>query len=119
MPFDIASTRRSAGVGEADELEQLAPLRAAAARAGEPLVQVEHLVAARPAGEAEELGEVAEPRARLDANRPGGRAPPRGPRSGRTRPQAIFTSVDLPAPFGPSSPTSSPSPTSRSTPRSA
>ena len=39
------------------------------------------------------------------------------PPDGRTRPQAIFTSVDLPAPFGPSSPTSSPGWTSRSTPR--
>ena len=37
----------------------------------------------------------------------------------RTRPQAIFVSVDLPAPFGPSRPSSSPRSTSRSTPPSA
>ncbi len=41
------------------------------------------------------------------------------PALARTSPQAIFTSVDLPAPFGPSSPTSCPSSTSRSTPESA
>src|SRR5207302_4565493 len=48
-------------------------------------------------------------------------APPTSTRpvDGRTSPHAIFVSVDLPAPFGPSSPTSSPSPTSRSTPPSA
>ena len=38
---------------------------------------------------------------------------------GRTRPQPIFTSVDLPAPFGPSRPTSSPASTCRLTPSSA
>src|SRR5215203_6858257 len=37
----------------------------------------------------------------------------------RTRPQPILTSVDFPAPLGPSSPTSSPSPTSTSTPARA
>ena len=37
----------------------------------------------------------------------------------RTRPQAIFVSVDLPAPFGPSRPSSSPRSTCRSTPPSA
>jgi hypothetical protein len=41
------------------------------------------------------------------------------PALGRTSLQAILTSVDLPAPFGPSRPTSSPSSTSRSTPTSA
>ena len=41
------------------------------------------------------------------------------PPDGRTRPHAIFTSVDFPAPLGPSSPTSSPGWTSRSTPASA
>ena len=41
------------------------------------------------------------------------------PPDGRTNPQALLTSVDLPAPLGPSSPTSSPSATTRSTPRSA
>src|SRR5206468_3669609 len=39
-------------------------LRGAAARACEPLVQLEHLVGRVPAGKAEELGEIAERRAR-------------------------------------------------------
>ena len=43
----------------------------------------------------------------------------RCPPTGGTRPAAILTSVDLPAPLGPSRPTSSASPTVRSTPRSA
>ena len=51
------------GVRERDELEQPRALRGAAARVGEPLVQLEHLVGRVPAGEAEELGEVAERRA--------------------------------------------------------
>ena len=108
-----------ARVRERDELEQPPALRRAAARAGEPLVQLEHLVGRVPAGEAEELGEVAERRAR--GARAGARAGDlaRRRRSARTSPTAIFTSVDLPAPFGPSRPTSSPSPTSRSTPFSA
>ena len=57
-------------------------------------------------------------RARARAAREPARAPATSARrrSARTSPTAIFTSVDLPAPFGPSSPTSSPSPTSRSTP---
>ena len=50
------------------------------------------------------------------ASRPARRAIVAAPAVGRTSPQAIFTSVDLPAPFGPSRPTSSPSPTSRLTP---
>ena len=107
------------GLRERDELEQARALGGAAARAGEPLVQLEHLVGRVPAGEAEELGEVAE---RARARRASLRARPAtsaAPPVGRTRPTAIFTSVDLPAPFGPSSPTSSPSPTSRSTPFSA
>ncbi len=41
------------------------------------------------------------------------------PLVGRTSPQTIFTNVDLPAPLGPSRPTSSPSPTLRSIPFSA
>src|SRR5687768_10968415 len=41
------------------------------------------------------------------------------PAVGRTSPQAILTSVLLPAPLGPSRPTSSPSPTVRLTPLSA
>ena len=68
----------------------------------------EQLVGAHPAGEPEQLGEVAE---RRRAAREPARAPQTSacPPVGRTRPHAIFTSVDLPAPFGPSSPTSSPS----------
>ena len=97
------------GVGERDELEQPLALRGAAARAAEPLVQLEHLVRRVPAREAEELGEVAELRARGALTRRARRDLGRCRASARTRPTAIFTSVDLPAPFGPSSPTSSPS----------
>src|SRR3954453_19256826 len=90
MPFDIVSIRRSrppaalspplrhrlapplARLGEPDELEQLGALGRAAVGAREPLVQREQLVGARPAGGAEQLGEVAggAPRRR----RAGGRA---------------------------------------------
>ncbi len=48
------------GVCERDELEQPPPLGLAAARAGEPLVQLQHLVRRVPAREAEELREVPE-----------------------------------------------------------
>src|SRR5581483_3004693 len=41
------------------------------------------------------------------------------PSSGRSKPLRTLTSVDLPAPFGPISPTTSPRESSRSTPRSA
>ena len=108
-----------AGVVERDELEQPPALGGAAARAGEPLVKLEHLVRRVPAGEAEELREVAELGAGGAASRRGRRRPRPGRASARTSPTAIFTSVDLPAPFGPSSPTSSPSSTARSTPFSA
>ena len=71
-----------------------------------------------PGREAKQLGEVADrrPRRRLPAAWPATRA---SPAVGRTRPQAIFASVDLPAPLGPSRPTISPSATSSETPRSA
>ena len=67
-------------------------------------MQLEQLAGAQPAGEAEQLGEVAERGA--GRGRAGRLARPRGRRRrvGRTRPQAIFTSVDLPAPFGPEQP---------------
>src|SRR5581483_5362578 len=52
-----AAVRR---VGEGDEVEQAAALGGSAARPGEALVQLEHFVGAVPAGEAEELREVAE-----------------------------------------------------------
>ena len=102
MPFDIASTRRSRA-SQVDQLEQLGALGRAAVGAGQPLMQREHLVRARPAGKAEQLGEVAERAARLGepAGAPDTSA---GPALGRTSPQAIFTSVDLPAPFGPEQP---------------
>src|SRR5581483_1635411 len=53
-----------ARVAQRDELEQLRALRGAAGRAGELLVELEHLVRGVPAGEPEELGEVAELRPR-------------------------------------------------------
>ena len=70
---------------------------------------------AQPVGEAEQLGEVAD-RACAAGVPAGAPRDLRRPPVGRTSPQAIFTSVDLPAPLGPSSPISSPSRTSRSTP---
>ena len=51
------------GVGERHELEQAAALGGAATRARKPLVQLEHLVRAVPAREAEELRQIAERRA--------------------------------------------------------
>ena len=59
IPFDIASTRRPAACAQLDEREQPRALLRAAVRAREALVQDEHLVGGRPAGEAKELGEVA------------------------------------------------------------
>src|SRR5215218_2026409 len=47
-------------VAELDELEQLAPLRRAARRPDQLLVQPEQLVRGAPVGEAEQLGQVAE-----------------------------------------------------------
>src|SRR6185436_15100696 len=61
-----------ARLDEADELEQLGALGGAAVRAGEPLVQLEHLVRGLPAGEPEQLREVAERGA--GGGRPRGRA---------------------------------------------
>jgi hypothetical protein len=117
IPLDMSSTLR-ARIGETDELEELGPLRLAAVRCGQALVQVEELVGGVPAGEAEELCQIAQRGARR-GEPAGAPATSAVPALGRTRPQAIFTSVDLPAPFGPSRPTSSPSATSRSTPPSA
>ena len=51
---------RLARVRKPDEREQLDAFRFAAGRAGETLVQLEHLVRARPAGKAEQLREVPE-----------------------------------------------------------
>ena len=66
---------------EADEREQLGALGRAAVGAGQALVQGEELVGARPPGEAEELGEVAERAAGL--GRPGRRAAHLGRAAGR------------------------------------
>ncbi len=82
---------------------------------GEALVKDEQLVGRHPARKPEHLGEVPE-RGRGRRPSPHGRRQISAvPSVGRTSPQAILTSVDLPAPFGPSRPSSSPSPTSRST----
>ena len=105
----MPSTRRVGGVGERDELEQARALGGAAARAGEPLVQLEHLVGACTSpGSGRARRDSRAPRARR-ASRRAHRRPRRRRAVGRTSPTAIFTSVDLPAPFGPSRPTSSPS----------
>ena len=117
MPFDIASTRVRAASARPDQLEQLAPSRAP--RRSDPArrwCRREELVGGHPAGEPEQLRQVAE-RARARAREPAGWPPTStSPALGRTSPQAILVRVDFPAPFGPSSPTSSPSPTSRLTP---
>ena len=108
-----------AGVGQAHQLEQLGPLPRAPLGGREVLMEGEQLVRGEPVGESEQLGEVADRRARLGGA--GGRALDLGAafRCARTRPQAIFVRVDFPAPFGPSRPSSSPGATSRSTPPSA
>ena len=49
-----------ARLGEIDQLEQLCPLGRAALGAGQPLMEDEQLLGADPAGEAEQLREVAE-----------------------------------------------------------
>jgi hypothetical protein len=79
----------SARVGQADEFQQLVALGRATAGAGQALVQLEHLVSPRPAGKAEELGEVAQLRAR----RPGARRRARDRRSAGRR--AYQAAADL------------------------
>ena len=126
MPEPLLHALRHGAHSRAGRVARGRPARAArrrslgaAVRAGQALVQRQQLVGAQPVGKAEQLGQVADRRARRRRARPA-RPPPRAsPPDGRTSPQAIFTSVDLPAPFGPSSPTSSPGWTSRSTPASA
>ena len=95
---------RSAGrgrVGEPDELEQLARARprrprsrraAGAARAARRPCTSPGSGTARPGSRA---------RAAPPSSRPGAPHTAAVPAVGRTSPQAIFTSVDLPAPFGP------------------
>ena len=108
------SPRRGRAVASARPTSSSSSARSAAPppEPREALVQLEQLVGGRPAGEAEQLGEVAGRGACVLA---AGRWPHAiaVPSVGRTSPQAIFVSVDLPAPLGPSRPTSSPSPTSQ------
>ena len=74
-------------VAEADQRQQLGALGRAAGRARQALVQVQQLVGARPAGEAEELGQIAERAARRRRTRPRRRTrapcPPRAARGRR------------------------------------
>ena len=63
-PSTSPTTRRVEASPQADQLEQLGALGGLAPRAGEPLMQAQHLLGARPGREAEELGEVADRRAR-------------------------------------------------------
>ena len=119
MPFDIVPMRRSRASASPTSSSSSARSAAPPADPARRWWRSSSSSADAPVGEAEELGEVAE-RA-LRGRRAGRRAADLGarPAVGRTSPQAILTRVDLPAPFGPSRPTSSPSPTSRSTPTSA
>ena len=107
-------------------------LRHRAHAARRDLAEADQLAAARNARRARRASRRASgagPAPRRRSASPGTGTARRGSRSrrraatvplvGRTSPQAIFTSVDFPAPFGPSRPTSSPSPTVRSTPLSA
>src|SRR5439155_1539057 len=68
-------------IREADQPQQLVPLVRAAARSGEALVQLQHLVGGIPAREAEELREVAQRAARLA--RAGGQPADLGGAAGR------------------------------------
>ena len=118
MPFDIAPTLVSRASASPTSSSSSARSPRPASRARERLVQGDQLVGREPVRKAEQLGEVADraPRAGGARGRPSTCAPPL---DALTRPQAIFVSVDLPAPFGPSRPRSSPGSTSRSTPSSA
>ena len=119
MPLDMAATFVRARVREAHQLEQLAALVRAPLRPREVLVEREQLVGASASrGSGTARRDSRSPRAPRPS-RPARPPPRRGRRVARTRPQAIFVSVDLPAPFGPSRPSSSPGATSRSTPPSA
>ena len=105
MPFDIAPTRRSGTSPSPTSSSSSRALRRAAARSSRAS---DAAAAARPRSASPGSGTA----------RPGSPSAVAAwsratalPLVGRTSPHAIFTSVDLPAPFGPSSPTSSPSPT--------
>ena len=108
-----AADRVVGPVGQPDELEGVvdgaAPRAAGGIRASSAW-SAQHLAGAQPRLVAEELGQVPDPapgRRGRRAARPG-RA--RCPRVGRARPSSSLIAVVLPAPFGPSSPTSSPRP---------
>ena len=77
------------GIGQRNELEQPLALGRAAARAAEPLVQLEHLVGGVPAGEAEELGQVTE------RGTGGARARPRTRHLGLPAPRSHEADEDL------------------------
>ena len=103
-------------VGQPDQRERVVDgCRRARRRgiAGQLGVKAEHLAGMEPRLVAEQLGQVADP-APAPARSPSG-APRTWPEPalGRTRPSSSLMVVVLPAPFGPSSPTSSPRPTVR------
>jgi len=94
---------------EPDEVEDLARERdvAGAGWPEEAAVEREHLERAEPLGEAEELGQVADPASRLPIAR-GAPTASASPALGRARPRSSFTVVVVPAPFGPRNPKTSP-----------
>ena len=104
MPLDICPTGRCRGLGEPDELEQLGALgarRRRTRRAAGAARAARRRSASRGSGTARRGSRA---RAGPRASRPARPRPARVPAVGRTSPQAIFTSVDLPAPFGPEQP---------------
>ena len=118
IPFDIASTRR-------DRASRNATSSSSSVRSRSPPSEPLSRWCRRRSSSALIQPGNRNSSARYPSARRAGRVPARAPHTSaspalaRTRPQAIFTSVDLPAPFGPSRPTSSASATSRSTPPSA
>ena len=100
MPLDIASIAAVGRVLEADEPEELGSFRRAAVGAGEPLVEREQLVGARTSRGSGRARPGSRASARAARRRRGAVDLGASPPLGRTRPQAILTSVDLPAPFG-------------------
>jgi hypothetical protein len=78
-----------AGIGEADQLEQLGALGLTACRSRESLVELHQLVRRAPPGEAEQLGEIAHRAARF----PGARL--RAADDGRAAARANETAADL------------------------
>jgi hypothetical protein len=118
MPFDIVSTRRAAAsrrsTSSSSSARSAAPPRDPARR----WCRISSSSAVVQPGKRNSSARY--PSARRAGAEPAGVPHTLTlPLDGRTSPAALLTSVDLPAPLGPSSPTSSPSPTVRSTPRSA